>query len=413
MLLRAQWLEEKAQISSVRGIRVAIEETKQAIEKAERAYELEKVAELRYGRLNELDSKLKEAEAVLESNKGALLKEEVDDEDIAEVVARWTGIPVTKLLEGEVHKLLQLGAHLHERVVGQDEAVDAIADAVVRARAGIQDPERPIGSFIFLGPTGVGKTELARTLAAYLFNDEKALIRIDMSEYMEKHAVARLIGAPPGYIGYEEGGQLTEAVRRKPFSVVLFDEVEKAHPDVFNLLLQILDEGRLTDSQGRTVDFRNTVLIMTSNIGSAEILEFDGATDSENYQSMKSAVLELMKHHFRPEFLNRVDETVVFHALDREQLVAIVDIQLERLRGRLAEKRIELELTDEAKRFIAEAGFDPVYGARPIKRTIQKSVETEIARQLLSGEIQEGKKLVIGVGDNALTFQSQSPVAAP
>ena len=411
--LRAQWLEEKAQISSVRELRVAIEETKQAIEQAERAYELEKVAELRYGRLNELDSQLKEAEAVLESNKGTLLKEEVDDEDIAEVVARWTGIPVTKLLEGEVHKLLQLGAHLHERVVGQDEAVDAIADAVVRARAGIQDPERPIGSFIFLGPTGVGKTELARTLAAYLFNDEKALIRIDMSEYMEKHAVARLIGAPPGYVGYEEGGQLTEAVRRKPFSVVLFDEVEKAHPDVFNLLLQILDEGRLTDSRGRTIDFRNTVLIMTSNIGSAEILEFDGATDSEHYQSMKSAVLELMKHHFRPEFLNRVDETVVFHALDRKQLVAIVDIQLERLRGRLAEKRIELELTDEAKRFIAEAGFDPVYGARPIKRTIQKSVETEIARQLLSGEIQEGKKLVIGVGDNALTFQSQSPVAAP
>ncbi len=276
--LRAQWQEEKDQISSVRKLRVAIEETKQEIEKAERAYELSKVAELRYGRLNELEAQLKEAAAVLESNKSTLLKEEVDDEDIAEVVARWTGIPVAKLLEGEVDKLLKLGAHLHQRVVGQDEAVDAIADAVVRARAGIQDPERPIGSFIFLGPTGVGKTELARTLAAYLFNDEKALIRIDMSEYMEKHAVARLIGAPPGYVGYEEGGQLTEAVRRKPFSVVLFDEVEKAHPDVFNLLLQILDEGRLTDSQGRTVDFRNTVLIMTSNIGSAEILEFEGAS---------------------------------------------------------------------------------------------------------------------------------------
>ena len=410
--LRAQWQEEKAQISSVRKLRVAIEETKQKIEKAERAYELEKVAELRYGRLNELEARLEKADLVLENNKGTLLKEEVDDEDIAEVVARWTGIPVVKLLEGEVDKLLKLGAHLHQRVVGQDEAVDAIADAVVRARAGIQDPERPIGSFIFLGPTGVGKTELARTLAAYLFNDEKALIRIDMSEYMEKHAVARLIGAPPGYVGYEEGGQLTEAVRRKPFSVVLFDEVEKAHPDVFNLLLQILDEGRLTDSQGRTVDFRNTVLIMTSNIGSAEILEFEGATTSEHYQSMKSEVLELMKHHFRPEFLNRVDETVVFHALEREQLVAIVDIQLERLRRRLAEKRIELELTDEAKRFIAEAGYDPVYGARPIKRMIQKSVETEIARKLLSGEIQEGKKLTVDVQDGRLSFSSQSAVAA-
>ena len=410
--LRAQWQEEKDQISSVRKLRVAIEETKQEIEKAERAYELSKVAELRYGRLNELEAQLKEAAAVLESNKSTLLKEEVDDEDIAEVVARWTGIPVAKLLEGEVDKLLTLGAHLHQRVVGQDEAVDAIADAVVRARAGIQDPERPIGSFIFLGPTGVGKTELARTLAAYLFNDEKALIRIDMSEYMEKHAVARLIGAPPGYVGYEEGGQLTEAVRRKPFSVVLFDEVEKAHPDVFNLLLQILDEGRLTDSQGRTVDFRNTVLIMTSNIGSAEILEFEGATDSEHYQSMKSEVLALMKHHFRPEFLNRVDETVVFHALDREQLVAIVDIQLERLRRRLAEKRIELELTDEAKRFIAEAGYDPVYGARPIKRTIQKSVETEIARKLLSGEIREGTKLTVNVQDRRLSFSSQSAVPA-
>ncbi len=410
--LRAQWQEEKDQISSVRKLRVAIEETKQKIEKAERAYELEKVAELRYGRLNELEAQLEEAELVLESNKSTLLKEEVDDEDIAEVVARWTGIPVAKLLEGEVDKLLKLGAHLHQRVVGQDEAVDAIADAVVRARAGIQDPERPIGSFIFLGPTGVGKTELARTLAAYLFNDDKALIRIDMSEYMEKHAVARLIGAPPGYVGYEEGGQLTEAVRRKPFSVVLFDEVEKAHPDVFNLLLQILDEGRLTDSQGRTVDFRNIVLIMTSNIGSAEILEFEGATDSEHYQSMKSEVLELMKHHFRPEFLNRVDETVVFHALDREQLVAIVDIQLERLRRRLAEKRIELELTDEAKRFIAEAGYDPVYGARPIKRTIQKSVETEIARKLLSGDIREGTKLTVDVRDGALTFISQSAVPA-
>ncbi len=410
--LRAQWLEEKAQIASVHKLREAIEETKQEIEKAERAYELNKVAELRYGQLNELESQLKEAEANLAGNTSTLLKEEVDDGDIAEVVARWTGIPVAKLLEGEVDKLLKLGAHLHERVIGQDEAVEAIADAVVRARAGIQDPERPIGSFIFLGPTGVGKTELARTLAAYLFNDDKALIRIDMSEYMEKHAVSRLVGAPPGYVGYEEGGQLTEAVRRKPFSVVLFDEVEKAHPDVFNLLLQILDEGRLTNSQGRTVDFRNTVLIMTSNIGSSEILAFEGATDSEHYQGMKSEVLDLMKHHFRPEFLNRVDEIVVFHALDKDQLVAIVDIQLERLRRRLADKHIELELTDAAKRFIAEAGYDPVYGARPIKRTIQKSVETEIARRLLSGEIHEGTKLTVDVQDGALSFASNSGVPA-
>jgi ATP-dependent Clp protease ATP-binding subunit ClpB len=283
---------------------------------------------------------------------------------------------------------------------------------VVRARAGIQDPDRPIGSFIFLGPTGVGKTELARTLAQYLFNDEKALVRIDMSEYMEKHAVARLIGAPPGYVGYEEGGQLTEAVRRKPFSVVLFDEIEKAHPDVFNVLLQILDEGRLTDSQGRTVDFRNTVLIMTSNVGSAEILALEGKADDESYERMREKVLGFLKQSFRPEFLNRVDETVVFHALDRDQLVRIVDIQLERLRSRLREKRIELEVTEKAKRFLAEAGYDPVYGARPIKRTIQRSLESEIARRLLSGAIEEGKKLVIDLSGGGLTFESAPLPAA-
>jgi ATP-dependent Clp protease ATP-binding subunit ClpA len=322
----------------VRKLREEIETTKVEIEKAERAYELEKVAELRYGKLRELDSRLKEAEKSLTEKKSMLLKEEVDDEDIAHIVSRWTGIPVQKLLEGEIGKLLHLGEELHKRVVGQDEAVEAVADAVVRARAGIQDPDRPIGSFIFLGPTGVGKTELARTLAQYLFNDEKALVRIDMSEYMEKHAVARLIGAPPGYVGYEEGGQLTEAVRRKPFSVVLFDEIEKAHPDVFNVLLQILDEGRLTDSQGRTVDFRNTVVIMTSNVGSGEILALEGKADDESYERMKAKVLGLLKQSFRPEFLNRVDETVVFHALDRDQLVRIVDIQLERLRSRLRER---------------------------------------------------------------------------
>jgi ATP-dependent Clp protease ATP-binding subunit ClpB len=359
--------------------------------------------------LRELDSKLKEAEKSLTEKKSMLLKEEVDDEDIAQVVSRWTGIPVAKLLEGDIQKLLHLSDVLHRRVVGQDEAVDAVADAVVRAKAGIQDPDRPIGSFIFLGPTGVGKTELARTLAQYLFNDEKALVRIDMSEYMEKHAVARLIGAPPGYVGFEEGGQLTEAIRRKPFSVVLFDEIEKAHPEVFNLLLQILDEGRLTDSQGRTVDFRNAVLIMTSNIGSSEILAFEGGTDDERYRQMKQKVLALLKQSFRPEFLNRVDEVVVFHALDRDQLVRIVDIQLDRLRARLGAKRIELEVEDEAKRLLAEAGYDPVYGARPIKRTIQQSLESEIARRLLDGRIEEGKRLAIGVSGGKLTFESGKP----
>jgi ATP-dependent Clp protease ATP-binding subunit ClpB len=411
--LRAQWKEEKELLASVRKLREEIEGTKQEIEKAERAYELNKVAELRYGRLRELDARLKDAEKSLADKKSMLLKEEVDDEDIAQVVSRWTGIPVSKLLEGDIQKLLHLSEELHRRVVGQDEAVDAVADAVVRARAGIQDPDRPIGSFIFLGPTGVGKTELARTLAQYLFNDEKALLRIDMSEYMEKHAVARLIGAPPGYVGYEEGGQLTEAIRRKPFAVVLFDEIEKAHPEVFNLLLQILDEGRLTDSQGRTVDFRNSVLIMTSNIGSAEILAFEGGTDDERYRQMKQKVLALMKQSFRPEFLNRVDEIVVFHALDKEQLVRIVDIQLDRLRARLAAKRIELEVTDEAKRLLAEAGYDPVYGARPIKRTIQQSLESEIARRLLDGRIEEGKRLVVEASGGRLTFESGKPAAVP
>jgi ATP-dependent Clp protease ATP-binding subunit ClpB len=405
--LSAQWKEEKDLLASVRKLREEIEATKVEVDKAERAYELEKVAELRYGKMRELDSKLKEAEKALAEKKSMLLKEEVDDEDIAQVVSRWTGIPVSKLLEGEIGKLLHLGDELHKRVVGQDEAVEAVADAVIRARAGIQDPDRPIGSFIFLGPTGVGKTELARTLAQYLFNDEKALVRIDMSEYMEKHAVARLIGAPPGYVGYDEGGQLTEAVRRKPFSVVLFDEIEKAHPDVFHVLLQILDEGRLTDSQGRTVDFRNTVLIMTSNVGSAEILAFEGKTDG--YHGMKQKVLELLKRAFRPEFLNRVDETVVFHALDKGELVRIVDIQLDRLRRRLLDKRIELEVTEAAKSFLAEAGYDPVYGARPIKRTIQRSLESEIARRLLSGAIEEGRKLTIDLSGGELTFTTAKP----
>ena len=411
-VLAIQWQQEKESIGKVRELRKELEETKVAIEKAERAYDLEKVAELRYGRLNQLETNLQEAEQALTERKTMLLKEEVDEEDIAQVVSCWTRIPISKLMEGEVQKLLHLEEHLHKRVVGQDEAVHTVADAVLRARAGIKDPERPIGSFIFLGPTGVGKTELARTLAEYLFNDEKALVRIDMSEYMEKHNVARLIGAPPGYVGYEEGGQLTEAVRRKPFSVVLFDEVEKAHYGVFNLLLQILDEGRLTDSHGRTIDFRNAVLIMTSNVGSSDILEFQGSVDDENYDKMKNRVLEQLKNHFRPEFLNRVDEMVVFHGLTKEQLVTIVDVQLDRLRQRLEDRRVGIELSDEAKRYLVEVGWDPVYGARPLRRAVQRELESVIARKLLEGGIQSGTTVRVDLRDGALVFES-APVEVP
>ncbi|MFQ5789175.1 MAG: ATP-dependent chaperone ClpB [Acidobacteriota bacterium] len=411
--LTAQWQKEKEAISRIREIRRRVEETKVEIEKAERDYELDKVAELRYGRLNDLTKELAKAESALGENQSPLLKEEVDEEDVAQVVSRWTGIPVSRLMEGEVQKLLHLEEHLHRRVIGQEEAVHAVADAVLRARAGIQDPQRPIGSFIFLGPTGVGKTELARTLAEYLFNDEKALVRIDMSEYMEKHAVARLIGAPPGYVGYEEGGQLTEAVRRKPFSVVLFDEIEKAHYEVFNLLLQILDEGRLTDSHGRTVDFRNTVLIMTSNIGSADILEFKGSDDPEAYARMKQRVLDQLGHHFRPEFLNRVDEAVVFHSLSRDQLVAIVAIQLERLVSRLASRGITISVTDGAKRWLASAGYDPVYGARPLKRVIQRELESALARKLVAGEIKEGAAVRVDERGGGLVLEPERVVATP
>lgn len=348
--LRAQWQHEKLAIGRVRGLKKEIESLKIDIEQAERQYDLNRAAELKYGRLSDLERKLKaEEESLMEQQGGVrLLKEEVDDEDIAQVVCRWTGIPVSKLLEGEKEKLLRLEEELHKRVIGQDEAVSAVADAVLRARSGIKDPNRPIGSFIFLGPTGVGKTELARTLAASLFDDERNMIRIDMSEYMEKHTVARLIGAPPGYVGYEEGGQLTEAVRRKPFSVILFDETEKAHHDVFNILLQILDDGRLTDSHGRTVDFKNTVVIMTSNVGSQYILDFHG-TDEQSYQDMKTRVLDTLRVHFRPEFLNRVDEIVVFRTLTREELFSIVDIQVDYLRGRLEERGIRLDITAQVK----------------------------------------------------------------
>ena len=404
--LKAQWEVEKEAISRIRALRKEIEEVKRDIEIAERNYDLNRAAELKYGRLVELERKLKEEEEKLEARGQRLLKEEVDEEDIAKVVSQWTGIPVAKLLEGEREKLLRLEEQLHKRVVGQDEAVRAVAQAVLRARAGIKDPNRPIGSFIFMGPTGVGKTELARALAEALFDDENNMVRIDMSEYMEKHTVSRLIGAPPGYVGYEEGGQLTEAVRRRPYSVVLFDEIEKAHQDVFNILLQILDDGRLTDSHGRTVDFKNTVIIMTSNIGSHYILEYQG-TDEESYQRMKEMVLEALRMHFRPEFLNRVDEIVVFRSLTKEQLKEIVDLQVARLKARLEDKRITLELTDRAKEHLAEIGYDPNFGARPLRRAIQRELETPLAYKIVAGEVKEGDRVVVDLEDGRLVFQVQ------
>ncbi len=412
--LRAQWQVEKQAVTRLRKLREEIEQTKIEIERAERDYDLNRAAELRYGRLQQLERQLQGEEEHLSQKQGQsrLIKEEVDEEDIAEVVSRWTGIPVSKLIQGEIEKLLHLDEHLHKRVIGQDEAVEAVADAVIRARSGLKDPQRPIGSFIFLGPTGVGKTETARALAEFMFDDEQAMVRIDMSEYMEKHAVARLIGAPPGYVGYEEGGQLTEAVRRRPYCVILFDEIEKAHQDVFNVLLQILDDGRLTDSQGRVVDFKNTVVIMTSNIGSQSILEYRGRADTEAYELMKESVLAELRRHFRPEFLNRVDETVVFHSLTEEDLRRILDIQLNRLRSRLAERHVSLELTDEAATHLAREGYDPVYGARPLKRAIQKELETPIGRRLLRGEIGDGRTVVVDWQDGQFTFTAEDSVHA-
>ena len=408
--LRSQWQVERQAVDRLRKIREEIDHTRVEIEQAERAYDLNKAAELRYGKLQDLERRLQAEEELLAKKQGTsrLLKEEVDEEDIAEVVSRWTGVPVSKLMQGEVEKLLQLGEHLHQRVIGQNEAVEAVADAVIRARSGLKDPQRPIGSFIFLGPTGVGKTELARALAEFMFDDERSMIRIDMSEYMEKHAVSRLIGAPPGYVGYEEGGQLTEAVRRRPYCVILFDEIEKAHHDVFNVLLQILDDGRLTDGQGRIVDFKNTVIIMTSNIGSERILEFSGKTDTAAYEVMKEAVLTEMRHHFRPEFLNRIDEIVVFHSLSEEELKKILGVQLGRLRARLEEHHIDLELTEVAATRLAREGYDPVYGARPLKRAIQKELETPIGRRLLAGEIKDGDKVIVDWKDGEFTFSTKS-----
>jgi ATP-dependent Clp protease ATP-binding subunit ClpB len=407
--LATQWEGEKHGIERIAKLKAEIERVKIEIEQARREYDLNKLAELQYGRLAGLEKQLATEEERLREATGAhLIKEEVDEEDIAEVVGRWTGIPVARLLEGEAQKLSHLDEQLHKRVIGQEEAVSAVADAVVRARAGLKDPNRPIGSFIFLGPTGVGKTELARALAQALFDDESAMVRIDMSEYMEKHAVARLIGAPPGYVGYEEGGQLTEAVRRRPYSVILFDEIEKAHPDAFNTLLQLLDDGRLTDGQGRVVDFKNTIVIMTSNIASDLILSFKG----KDYEQMKAQCLAALQRTFRPEFLNRVDEIVVFHPLTRDQLRRIVDIQIARLSARLAERKIEIELTDAARDYLAERGYDPVFGARPLRRVIQRELETPLSRKLLAGEVRDNSRVVVEAGKGGLQFESTALASA-
>jgi len=407
--LQAQWQSEKGGLEELATFKSAIEQTRLAIEKAKREYDLNKVAELQYGKLAGLEKQLAEAEKrVGHGGAARLIKEEVDEEDIAEVVARWTGVPVSRLLEGEVQKLAHLEDHLHKRVIGQDEAVSAVADAVIRARAGLGDPNRPIGSFIFLGPTGVGKTELARALAEFLFDDEAAMVRIDMSEYMEKHTVSRLVGAPPGYVGYDEGGQLTEAVRRRPYSVILFDEIEKAHADVFNILLQLLDDGRLTDGHGRTVDFKNAVVIMTSNIASQQILSYKG----KDYERMKEQALDILRQSFRPEFLNRIDEIVVFHPLTLEQLRRIVDVQLVRLGQRLAERKIELELTGKARDYLAEHGYDPVYGARPLRRLIQRELETALGRKLLLGEVRDNSHVVVDAGPQGLEFTSREAQSA-
>jgi ATP-dependent Clp protease ATP-binding subunit ClpB len=415
--LRSRWEEEKKQLSRLRDLKSEVEEVKFQIEQAERQYDLNKAAELKYGRLIQLEKQLEELKKKTDEAGGVkLLKEEVDEEDIASVVAKWTGIPVSKLMQGEMEKLLGLEEHLHRRVIGQDEAVSAVSDAIIRARAGIKDPNRPIGSFIFLGPTGVGKTELARTLAEFLFDDEKNMVRLDMSEYMERHTVAKLIGAPPGYVGYDEGGQLTEAVRRKPYSVILLDEIEKAHSDVFNILLQILEDGRLTDSHGRTVDFKNTAIIMTSNLGSEYILDSSsadgstagptaGPTAGKEYEEMKSVIMEVLKRSFRPEFLNRIDEIVVFHSLSRENIIDITRLQLGYLAERTRERGIVLQFTDELVRFLAEKGYDVNYGARPLKRVIQSYIETPLAKEIIRGNVKENESITAGYSDGAVVFE--------
>jgi ATP-dependent Clp protease ATP-binding subunit ClpB len=411
--MRAQWEAEKKAIERVRGLRGELEKLRLEIDKAEQAYDLNRAAELKHGQLPDLERRLRAEESAIAAGagEGRLLREEVTEEEIAEIVSHWTGIPVTRLVEGEREKLLRLDEILHRRVVGQDEAVRRVADAVIRARAGIKDPRRPIGSFIFLGPTGVGKTELAKALAEALFDSEANLVRIDMSEYMERHAVSRLIGAPPGYVGYEEGGQLTEAVRRKPYSVVLFDEIEKAHPDAFHVLLQILDDGRVTDSQGHTVDFKNTVIIMTSNIGSFHLL--DGVTPAgEITPAASEAIQRDLRAHFRPEFLNRVDEIVLFKPLALPEIEQIVDLLAADLRRRLADRGVGLEISPAARGFIARTGFDPVFGARPLKRYLQREVETRIGRALIAGDVEEGGTVQVELEGGELAVRVAAPLPA-
>ena len=400
--LEEVWKAEKAALQGTTHIKEELERAKLELETAHRANDLARMSELQYGRIPELEKQLAEA-VQAENRETTLLRNNVTDEEVAEIVSKWTGIPVSKMLEGEKDKLLRMEAVVQERVVGQDEAVTAVANAIRRSRAGLSDPRRPIGSFLFLGPTGVGKTELTKALANFLFDTDEAMVRLDMSEFMEKHSVARMIGAPPGYVGYEEGGYLTEAVRRRPYSVILLDEVEKAHPDVFNVLLQVLDDGRLTDGQGRTVDFRNTVIVMTSNLGSQHIQEMAG---EEHYEAMKNAVMDIVGQHFRPEFINRVDDVVVFHPLGREHIRKIVDIQLGYLHDRLAERDMRIHLSDDARDRLAEAGFDPVYGARPLKRAIQQQVENPLAQEILQGKFKPGAVIEVGVSEDRLAFQN-------
>jgi ATP-dependent Clp protease ATP-binding subunit ClpB len=399
--LRSKWEKEKGAVDRVRKVREELEATRLEMEKAERAYDLSRMAELRHGKIPQLEAELHKLETT--ETKTELFKEEVSAEEVAEIVAKWSGIPVTRLVEGEKEKLLRLGDELHERVIGQEEAVQLVSDAILRARAGIKDPRRPVGSFLFLGPTGVGKTELAKTLAETLFDSEAAMIRIDMSEYMEKHSVARLIGAPPGYVGYDEGGQLTEAVRRKPYAVLLFDEIEKAHPDVFNVLLQVLDDGRVTDSQGRTVDFKNTIIIMTSNLGSRFLLE--GVTGDVIPESVRESVMAELRRSFRPEFLNRIDETILFKPLTLEEITQIVDLLIADLNKRLVERRVTVSLDKKAKDWAAEKGYDPVFGARPLKRFLQRQIETQLARALVAGAVTEGSDVTFRVKDDQLVMK--------
>jgi len=407
--MKAKWQSEKAIIEHIRTAKAELEQMKVQLDQARNAGDLGRASEIQYGQIPDLQQRLEVEQEKLEKLQldGVTLKEEVDEEDVAQVVAKWTGVPVSKMLEGEMQKLLTMEERLSQRVIGQDEALEAVANAVRRARAGLQDPNRPVGSFIFLGPTGVGKTETARALAEFLFDDERSMVRLDMSEYMEKHAVARMIGAPPGYIGYEEGGQLTEAVRRRPYAVILFDEIEKAHPDVFNVLLQIFDDGRLTDSKGRTVDFKNTVLIMTSNLGSREIQEVE-----DDEKQVHEAVTQVLHEHFKPEFLNRIDDIVIFHRLSREEITKIIDVQLERLRSMLHDRNISLVLEESARELLAREGYDPNFGARPLKRAIQTLIQNPLAMKLLNGEVLAGQTVVVSARNGEMQFSTRPQAVA-